>query len=99
MNWANDIDVYNIYADMVTYNRSEYYTNRSYHCIYCGRRDGKKYYYNDDALMAMYGNHIVMNERMPDILSGAMGNYTYTARFETMDEVNDFIDKVLKEVC
>ena len=99
MNWANDIDVYNIYADMVTYNHSEYYTNRSYHCIYCGRRDGKKYYYNDDALMAMYGNHIVMNERMPDILSGAMGNYTYTARFETMDEVNDFIDKVLKEVC
>ena len=51
------------------------------------------------SLMAMYGNHIVMNERMPDILSGAMGNYTYTARFETMDEVNDFIDKVLKEVC
>ena len=99
MNWANDIDVYNIYADMVTYNHSEYYTNRSYHCIYCGRRDGKKYHYNDDALMAMYGNHIVMNERMPDILSGAMGNYTYTARFETMDEVNDFIDKVLKEVC
>lgn len=49
--------------------------------------------------MAMYGNHIVMNERMPDILSGARGNYTYTARFETMDEVNDFIDKVLKEVC
>lgn len=63
---------------MVTYNHSEYYTNCSYHCIYCGC-DGKKYYYNDDALMAMYGkNHIVMNERMPDILSGAMGKlYIY----------------------
>ena len=45
----------------------------------------------------MFGSHIVMNERMPDILSGAMGNYTYTARFETMEEVNDFIDKVLQE--
>ena len=39
-----------------------------------------------------------MNERMPDILSGAMGNYTYTARFETMDEVNSFINAVLQEV-
>ena len=53
---------------------------------------------NNDALMAMYGSHILMNERMPDILSGAMGNYTYTARFETLEEVHDFVDKVLKEV-
>ena len=45
-----------------------------------------------------YGSHILMNERMPDILSGAMGNYTYTARFETMDEVNSFINAVLQEV-
>ena len=45
----------------------------------------------------MYGNHIMMNERMPDILSGAMGNYTYTARFETLEEVNEFIEKVLQE--
>ncbi len=34
---------------------------------------------------------------MPDILSGAMGNYTYTARFETLEEVNEFIEKVLQE--
>ena len=98
MDWANDIDIYNIYADMVVYNHSDYYTNRPYHCVYCGRRDGKEYYYNNDALMAMYGSHILMNERMPDILSGAMGNYTYTARFETLEEVHDFVDKVLKEV-
>ena len=39
----------------------------------------------------------MMNERMPDILSGAMGNYTYTARFETLEEVNEFIEKVLQE--
>ena len=38
---------------------------------------------------------MVMCERMPDILSGAMGNFTYTARFETMDEVQAFVDYVL----
>ena len=97
MNWANDIDVYNIYSDMVVYDHSNYYTNRPYHCVYCGRRDGKNYYYNNDAITAMYENHIMMNERMPDILSGAMGNYTYTARFETLEEVNEFIEKVLQE--
>lgn len=55
---ANDIDVYDIYGDMVVYDHSNYYTDRPYHCVYCGRRDGKNYYYNDDALVAMYGNHI-----------------------------------------
>lgn len=60
MNWANDIDVYKIYSDMVIYDNSDYYTNRPYHCVYCGRRDGKNYYYNNDALVAMFGSHIVM---------------------------------------
>ena len=36
-----------------------------------------------------------MCERMPDILSGAMGNFTYTARFENMEQVNEFVDFVL----
>ncbi len=81
MNWANDIDVYDIYGDMVVYDHSNYYTDRPYHCVYCGRRDGKNYYYNDDALVAMYGNHIMMNERMPDILSGAMGTSMSLAQF------------------
>ena len=53
---------------------------------------------NNEEIVSRYKNNLVMNERMPDILSGAMGNYTYTARFETMDEVNSFINAVLQEV-
>ena len=98
MNFANDIDVYNIYSDMVVNDYSDYYTTRPYYCVYCGRRDGKKYCLNNEEIISMYKNNLVMNERMPDILSGAMGNYTYTARFETMDEVNNFINSVLQEV-
>ena len=45
--------------------------------------------------MEKYQFDLLMAERMPDILSGAMGNFTYTARFETMDEVNAFVDFVL----
>ena len=98
MNFANDIDVYNIYGDMVVNDYSDYYTTRPYYCVYCGRRDGKEYYLNNEEIVSRYKNNLVMNERMPDILSGAMGNYTYTARFETMDEVNNFINIVLQEV-
>ena len=95
MNYANNIDVYSIYADMVTKGYSEYNRERPYHCIYCGRRDGIVYRMSHEDVVNKYQFDLVMCERMPDILSGAMGNFIYTARFETMDEVNQFIDDVL----
>lgn len=95
MNYANEIDVYSIYADMVTKGYSEYDHHRPYHCVYCGRRDYVLYKHTHNEIATKYQFDLVMCERMPDILSGAMGNFTYTARFETMDEVNAFVDYVL----
>ena len=95
MNYANEIDVYQIYADMVTKGYSEYNHDRPYHCVYCGRRDYLNYKHSHNDVMEKYQFDLLMAERMPDILSGAMGNYTYTARFETMEEVNAFVDYVL----
>ena len=39
MNYANDINVYLIYANMAMYNEGLYKTDRPYHCVYVGRRD------------------------------------------------------------
>lgn len=95
MNFANDIDVYQIYADMVTQGYSDYDHQRPYHCVYCGRRDGINYTHSHDEIMSKYQFDLVMSERMPDILSGAMGNFTYTARFENMGQVDAFVQYVL----
>lgn len=95
MNYANDIDVYQIYADMVTKGYSEYNHQRPYHCVYCGRRDYIHYRYSHDEIVSKYQFDLVTCERMPDILSGAMGNFTYTARFEKMEQVEKFVNDVL----
>lgn len=95
MNFANDIDVYQIYADMVTKGYSEYDHHRPYHCVYCGRRDGITYTHSHEDIISQYHFDLVMCERMPDILSGAMGNFTYTARFEKMEQVDAFVQYVL----
>lgn len=95
MNYANDIDVYKIYADMVVNGTSHYSHHRPYHCIYCGRRDGLSYTHTHQEILDKYQFDMVMCERMPDILSGAMGNWTYTARFPSMEQVNEFVDYVL----
>ena len=44
--------------------------------------------------MARYGDRIVMAERMPDVLSGAMGNEMYTAIVDSEEEVSTFADFV-----
>lgn len=95
MNYANNINVYQIYADMVVDGYSDYNHERPYHCVYCGRRDGLTYTHSHDEVVEKYKFDLVMCERMPDILSGAMGNFTYTARFETMEQVNAFVEFVL----
>lgn len=91
MNYANNIDVYSIYADMVCQDYSDYdRDNRPYHCVYVSRRDQNHYVHSHQEIMDRYYPHMVMCERMPDILSGAMGNQMYTARFKTLEEVEEF---------
>ena len=46
--------------------------------------------------MDKYGDCIVMAERMPDVLSGAMGNEMYTAIVSSEEEVREFADFVEK---
>ncbi len=45
-----------------------------------------------------YHDAIVMQTRMPEILSDAMGNQMYTAKLETFDQVNQFIEFVQQEL-
>lgn len=90
MNFANDINVYSIYANMAMFNHGIYETTRPYYCAYVGKRDGLDYKNNDAAIYARYGSNICMHERMPEILGKAMGNDMYIARFRDMKSLNEF---------
>lgn len=96
MNYANEVDVYQIYADMVADGYSEYNHDRPYFSVYCGRRDSLIYQHSYDDIVNKYKLDLIMCERMPEILSGAMGDFNYTARFETMDQVNEFVKYTLE---
>lgn len=99
MNFANDINVYLIYANMAMYNEGLYSSDRPYHCVYVGRRDKYAGIYanGSTSIFSKYGQAIVMHERMPDLLSSAMGNEFYIARFKTKKEVKEFVNFVYKK--
>ena len=90
MNFANSTDVYKIWADMIAFDHSTKPTGTHYFCAFAGRRDGKPFQLSDDELAARYASQIRMMERIPDALSGAMGNQMYVAVFPTEEEMNAF---------
>jgi hypothetical protein len=48
-----------------------------------------------EAIMAKYGSAMKMVDRIPDALSGAMGNQMYVATFATKEEMDTFYADLL----
>ena len=98
MNYANDIDVYQIWADMVCFDKGRFDPeHRPYCCMYASRRRGNTYAHTHEDIYANFGASILMYEEMPEVLSGAMGNFAYMARFPSEEEAMAFADYVLKK--
>ena len=96
-NYAYETDVYKIWADMICFDYSTKPLGAHHFCAFVGRRDGKSYKMDHNAIMAKYGHCMKMEGRIPDALSGAMGNVMYVANFDT-DEQRDAYYRDLLEV-
>ena len=98
MDFAHSTDVYQLWADMITFDerRMPEHPDQQY-CIYFGQRDRFRYLHSKEDILAKYGSRIKMCERMPDVMSGAMGNQMYTALQPTKEEMDEFIQYVGKK--
>lgn len=108
INYAHSTDVYKIWADMVAYDKSKLASAGShdvhnalsiawqdeYYCVFASRRDIYQYVHSHEEIKERYKDQLVMCERMPDILSGAMGNQMYTVKVKTEEEKDEFIEFV-----
>ena len=90
INFAHSTDVYKIWADMIAYDQSTMEVGEHNYCAVAGLRDGKNFVMNHDDIMNKYGHCMKMVERIPDVLSGAMGNQMYVATFATREEMDQF---------
>ncbi|MCI8401191.1 MAG: ATP-grasp domain-containing protein [Lachnospiraceae bacterium] len=100
MNYAHSTDVYQIWADMVTSDSRMLPESDSPHCcVYAGRRDCHRYVYSHEQVMAKYGKDMVMAEPIPEVWSGAMGNFMYTAHAADEKAAKEMIDYVQKQAA
>ena len=98
INFGQSVDTYQIYADVMTYDKivNVNLDYPKYYCIYYGRRDRLEYQYSYEEIHNIYP-YIQMHGRMSDVLSGAMGNEFFIARFLHKADMEAFKEMVEKK--
>lgn len=96
-NYANDIDIYREWANIVVNNSFEATYSRPYHCCYVGRKANKSYAHSQQEITDRFRSKIVHHEPISGIFSLALGNYGYLVRSPQLDEVIEVAGYIQKK--
>jgi len=80
MNFANDIDFYQEWANVMVRGAFEAVVTRPYACLYVMRRDGRPYALSHGELMRSFDGLVVFEARMDRTFAIAMGDHAYVLR-------------------
>lgn len=86
-NYANDIDAYREWANVVVHGRFTATYARTYHCCYAGRKCRKRYAHAHEEILAAFGRLVVHHEAIDGAFRAAIGDHGYLARSPDLDEV------------
>ena len=92
LNYSQSSDIYQIYADMVAFDEIRHtFTGKKSYCVYAGRKDANNYRMSMEELEQYAGDHARLFTRMPDALAGTMGNQVAIACYNTLKDVDAFV--------
>lgn len=87
MNYANDIDVYHEWANIVVNNRFSAAYTRPYFCGYVGRKSYKRYAHSPEEISKRFGDRILYHAPMSSIFNAVMGDDGYLTRSSDLNEI------------
>lgn len=85
-NYANDINIFEEYANVVTQNVFEAKVTRPYNCFYIGRKDSLSYKRPLEDILKDYEDVIVHHYKVEKIFSPAIGDYGIIFRTKDLKE-------------
>ena len=98
MSAASDMDVFQVWADMVCYDESRQEAKGCPSiCIYSAHRKSRKYRHTHEEIMSKYANEMVKYAELSPKIAGIMGDYAYMAKFATKEEAYAFADYVIEK--
>jgi hypothetical protein len=86
-NYANDIDIYYQWANVLVNNAFTANLSRKYYCCYIGRKRHFNYAHSTNEIFQRYSKQIVYHTPIDGIFSAALGDYGYLTRSASLDKV------------
>ncbi len=86
-NYANDINIYYEWANVILHNRFSALYSRPYFCGYIGRKWHFRYRHSHKEILHQFRGQIVANEDISGVFSAALGNYGYIVRSPVLDDI------------
>lgn len=88
-NYANDIDVYFLWAHVLVYNEFIAEYTRPYHCAYIGRKLNRCYAHSHEDILQEFEENLIHHEPMSGVFSAALGDYGYLVRSPDLEYIHD----------
>jgi biotin carboxylase len=86
-NYANDIDIYAAWAEMMVHGTAEIPAARPYHVIYVGRKSTREYKLSHNAVLESCRGVLSHHQPIEGVFAAAIGNYGYILRSADLDEL------------
>ena len=90
-NYACDIDVYHLWAQVMVNGIAPLTYGRKYHCCYASRKNRYNYRNGHDEVMGRYGEFMVQAASVPGIFSSALGDFGYIFRSPDPDRIDEIV--------
>ncbi len=93
-NYACDINIYRIWAELLVHQRTEITFARRYHCCYASRKNNHRYLYGHEDIMARYGKFMIQVASVPGVFSSALGDIGYIFRSADLDDIFEIVNYI-----
>lgn len=86
-NYSGDIDIYAVWARVMTGTPVKLDYKRKYHCCYVGRKNRMAYRRSHEEIMGALGPMVAQHQELPPVLARAMGDCGYIVRAENLNAI------------
>ena len=90
-NYASDIDVYNLWAQVMIKGIAPLQYQRKFFCCYASRKNTYSYRNSHEEVMARYASFMAQTVRVPGVFSSALGDYGYIFRSPNIGQIEEIV--------
>lgn len=94
MNYANDVDIYQMWADMIVNDKIDNTIDRKYHAGYASRKNRINYIHSHQDIINKFGDKLYFETPIEEVFARAMGNHGYVFRAAELEDVKEIIDYI-----